>query len=96
MKKKDFLVEDGKKTNQQKMEEIRRKLAEAKLEESEKTKLNVELEELKQQEEEFRKKEEELSAKERLEPWNVDTIGHDGFSKSVGFKFSGGCLPPKK
>jgi len=37
---------------------------------------------LKKQDEEFRRKESELERQERLEPWNVDTIAQEGFSKS--------------
>lgn len=45
--------------------------------------LELEMNDLKRQEEEFLEKEKELEDKERLEPWNVDTIGHEAFSSSV-------------
>lgn len=45
------------------------------------------MQEIKKQEEEFLKKEEELAEKERLQPWNVDTIGHEGWSKTVSLYF---------
>lgn len=45
-------------------------------------KLQVELSVLEKQEDDWRKKEAELEKKEKLSAWNVDTIAHDGFSKS--------------
>ena len=42
-----------------------------------------ELKKLKKEEEALRKKGEELAKKERLTPWNVDTLSKDGFSKSL-------------
>ncbi|CAK8675779.1 unnamed protein product [Clavelina lepadiformis] len=39
--------------------------------------------ELLKQEENFRKKEQELENKDKLTPWNVDTICKEGFSKSI-------------
>ncbi|KAH7706973.1 Hsp90 co-chaperone Cdc37 [Aphelenchoides avenae] len=38
---------------------------------------------IKDDEEKFRAKERELEEKERLQPWNVDTIGHEAWSKSI-------------
>ena len=32
---------------------------------------------------EFRRKEKEIEEKERLQPWNVDTIGKEAWSKSI-------------
>ena len=46
-------------------------------------KLKLEESELKKQEAEFRKKEEEFKKKERLQPWNIDTLCHDGKDKTV-------------
>ena len=46
-------------------------------------KLEIEKDEIRKQEEEYLKKEKELAEKELLEPWNVDTIGHEAFSSSV-------------
>lgn len=73
-------------SHQQKMAEIKTKIKEA-----EEKNLSEELEKLKtshadlmQQEQEFTKKEEEIRKKERLTPWNIDTICHDGKSKTVG------------
>ena len=44
--------------------------------------------ELEKQEAEFHKKEEELKKKEKQTPWNIDTICHDGKSKTVCCAFS--------
>ncbi|CAD5117945.1 DgyrCDS6687 [Dimorphilus gyrociliatus] len=72
-------------SHQQKMAEIKQKIKEA-----EEKNLSDELEKLKtseaellKQDQEFAKKEEELKKKERLTPWNVDTICHDGKSKTI-------------
>jgi cell division cycle protein 37 len=46
-------------------------------------KLKVEMDELKKQESHFKEKEEELLKKERLTPWNVDTLSSDGFTKTI-------------
>ncbi|XP_006818504.1 hsp90 co-chaperone Cdc37-like isoform X1 [Saccoglossus kowalevskii] len=68
------------------LEETRQKLEElttsgAPQEELKKTK--KELDELQRQEDEYRKKEEELAKKERLTPWNVDTLSHDAWQKTI-------------
>jgi cell division cycle protein 37 len=68
--------------HQRKMNEMQQKLAQCNLSEMEKERFKIELSELKKQEEEFRRKEADLEKKERLTPLNVDTIGHEGFSKS--------------
>ncbi len=68
---------------QRRLSEIERKLADTCLEENERGALLVEREELKKQEQQFRSKEHKLAQKECVDPWNVDTISHDGFSKSV-------------
>lgn len=46
-------------------------------------KLELEKTEIQKQEEEFLRKEKELADKERLQPWNIDTIGKEAWSKSV-------------
>lgn len=81
-------VEHGKTDSNRKIREIEEKLEKAELDEKERRKLELELSDQKKQEEEWRKKEEELAEKERLEPWNVDTIGHEAFSKSRINKYS--------
>uniref|UniRef100_A0A914DXL4 Hsp90 chaperone protein kinase-targeting subunit n=1 Tax=Acrobeloides nanus TaxID=290746 RepID=A0A914DXL4_9BILA len=76
-------VEKGKKKALTRLEEIEQKLNDANLDDKEKVKLSLEKEEIKRQEDEYEKKEKELEEKERLEPWNVDTIGKEAWSKSV-------------
>lgn len=74
---------------QKKEIEEKQNLIKAKLKEAEAGKLEdiqtlkIQDEELKKQEEEYRRKEEELLKKERLTPWNVDTISHDKFAKTI-------------
>ena len=46
-------------------------------------KLKLEMETLQKQEDEWMKKEEELKHKEKMEPWNIDTICKEGKSKTV-------------
>ncbi|KAI6242965.1 Hsp90 chaperone protein kinase-targeting subunit [Aphelenchoides fujianensis] len=46
-------------------------------------KLELEKADIKKQEEDFLRKEKELADKERLAPWNVDTIGKEAWSKSI-------------
>lgn len=53
------------------------------MKEDERKKLEEEKKMINKQEEEYLRKERELADKERLEPWNVDTIGHEVWSKSV-------------
>lgn len=67
------------------LQEIEEKLRDTTLDEKEKIKLELEKDEIKKQEEEYLRKEKELEDKERLEPWNVDTIGHEAFSATVVF-----------
>ncbi|GMS84775.1 hypothetical protein PENTCL1PPCAC_6950, partial [Pristionchus entomophagus] len=65
-----------------KIEDLNKKLADSSISEEEKKKAEAEIAEIKRQEEEFRKKEAELEEKERLQPWNVDTIGTVKMDKS--------------
>eukprot|EP00118_Oscarella_pearsei_P017641 m.176762 g.176762 ORF g.176762 m.176762 type:complete len:368 (+) comp39146_c1_seq1:1942-3045(+) len=46
-------------------------------------KLKLEMGELEKQEDHFRQKEAELLKKERLTPWNVDTLSSEGFEKTI-------------
>uniref|UniRef100_A0A914RK84 Uncharacterized protein n=1 Tax=Parascaris equorum TaxID=6256 RepID=A0A914RK84_PAREQ len=71
------------------LKEIEEKLKSAQLEEKERMKLELEMSDVKRQEEEYLKKEKELEEKERLEPWNVDTIGHEAFSSSSNVEIIG-------
>ncbi|KAI1727800.1 cdc37 hsp90 binding domain-containing protein [Ditylenchus destructor] len=60
-------LEANKSSINNKIEEIEGKLNDASLEEKE----------------EFLRKEKDLEEQERLQPWNVDTIGHEAWSKSI-------------
>jgi len=51
--------------------------------EKERIKFEVEKRKIKDQEESYKKKEQELEERERIQPWNVDTIGHEAWSKSI-------------
>lgn len=55
------------------------------------TTLKKVLQDLEQEEKKIQEKEKEMKKKERLTPWNVDTIGQDGFTKTVINK-----KPPRK
>uniref|UniRef100_H2WK02 Hsp90 chaperone protein kinase-targeting subunit n=1 Tax=Caenorhabditis japonica TaxID=281687 RepID=H2WK02_CAEJA len=75
-------LEKEKKTTNKKMEDLEKKLAATDVGSSDKDAIQKQLDEVKAQEEAWRKKEKELEEKERLEPWNVDTIGQEAFSTS--------------
>jgi cell division cycle protein 37 len=75
-------LEKAKRETEQKKKELNTKLKTVDAE-AQKTALKIQEEELKQQEDEFKRKEEELLKKERLAPWNVDTISHDKFTKTI-------------
>lgn len=47
------------------------------------TELKRILQDLEKQEMKIKETEEEMKKKEKLTPWNVDTIGQDGFTKTV-------------
>lgn len=47
------------------------------------TALKKVIQDLEEEEKKIKDKEEEMVKKERLTPWNVDTIGQDGFTKTV-------------
>lgn len=70
----------------QKLKDTKQKLA--KLENEQKdsadlTTLKKVLQDLEDEEKKIQEREEEMKKKERLTPWNVDTIGQDGFTKTV-------------
>ncbi|CAI2347199.1 unnamed protein product [Caenorhabditis sp. 36 PRJEB53466] len=73
-------IEKEKGTANKKMEELEKKFAEANVDDQ--ALIQKEIDEIKAQEEAWQKKEAELEEKERLEPWNIDTIGHEAFSTS--------------
>ncbi|XP_070536553.1 hsp90 co-chaperone Cdc37-like [Ptychodera flava] len=50
-------------------------------------KLQDTLKEYEKQTAEWKKKEDEIAKKERLTPWNVDTIGHDAWQKTIINKY---------
>uniref|UniRef100_T1JMF2 Hsp90 co-chaperone Cdc37 n=1 Tax=Strigamia maritima TaxID=126957 RepID=T1JMF2_STRMM len=78
-KEKEVLVK-GKTETQKKIQELSKKLND---DVPDVSKLKIELSDLEKQKQEFLKKEEELSKKEKLAPWNVDTISKEGFTKTV-------------
>ncbi|KHN84493.1 putative Hsp90 co-chaperone cdc37 [Toxocara canis] len=82
-------LSEQKASAEKRVQDIEEKLKSPDLEGKERMKLELERSELKKQEEEFLKKEKELEDKEKLEPWNVDTIGHEAFSSSRINKISG-------
>lgn len=69
--------------NKKKIKETKEKLEEAKKSGCQMDELSKALEELEKEAKELKEKDEELMKKERLTPWNVDTISHSGFSKTV-------------
>lgn len=76
-------VEGGKNLVLTRIQQIEQQLKDAKLDEKERMKLELERDDIQKQEEEFKRKEKELSDKERLQPWNVDTIGKEAWSKTI-------------
>ncbi|XP_006620789.1 hsp90 co-chaperone Cdc37 isoform X1 [Apis laboriosa] len=70
----------------QKLKETEEKLAKLEREQKDSadlTALKKVLYDLEQEEKKIQEKEEEMKKKEKLTPWNVDTIGQDGFTKTV-------------
>ncbi|CAB3404827.1 unnamed protein product [Caenorhabditis bovis] len=65
-----------------KLQDLESKLASTNIDEADKEKIQKELDEVKEQEAKWRAKEKELEEQEKLEPWNIDTIGHEAFSYS--------------
>lgn len=76
-------------STQQKIQQMRQKVKEYEEQQALENleKLKKELKDLEKQEEEYQKKEEELKKKEKLTPWNIDTICHEGKSKTVINKY---------
>lgn len=70
-----------------KIEETKKKIMNETLKEADRKAALSKMEELKIQEEKWKQKEEALMKKEKSEPWNVDTICHEGFSKSIINKY---------
>ncbi|XP_014252218.1 hsp90 co-chaperone Cdc37-like [Cimex lectularius] len=81
-KEKDDLKK-AKESNEKKMAEIKVKLAEGDSSGPDVSMLRATLKELEELEEKLNRREEELKTKERLTPWNVDTISQPGFTKTL-------------
>jgi cell division cycle protein 37 len=88
-KKEKEELEHGVKDHQHKLLEVKKKLKEAEEQNAleELSRLKLEVSELEKQTEVFQKKEEELKKKEKTTPLNIDTICHDGKSKTVINKY---------
>ncbi|CAD5216984.1 unnamed protein product [Bursaphelenchus xylophilus] len=95
MKQKKEEVEGQKKQVSTKVQELEEKVKNTQ-DEKERIKLELELNEIKRQEEEFLKKEKMLEEEEAKQPWNVDTIGHEAWSKTVVNKYSDKKPEPPK
>ncbi|XP_051165901.1 hsp90 co-chaperone Cdc37 [Leptopilina boulardi] len=69
----------------QKLKETKQKLAQLENEnkKDDLIELKKALQELEKDEKQIKDREEEMKKKEKLTPWNVDTIGQDGFAKTV-------------
>lgn len=76
-----------------KLKDTKEKLArlENKQDSADLTTLKKVIQDLEVEEKKIKEQEEEMEKKERLTPWNVDTIGQDGFTKTVINK-----KPPRK
>ncbi|XP_038049003.1 hsp90 co-chaperone Cdc37-like [Patiria miniata] len=83
-KKEKEAVESQSLQSKVKLEQTRKQLEALKTSgEAEKiSKVKEELQDLEEQNRKWREKEEELAKKEKLTPWNVDTLSHDGFSST--------------
>ncbi|XGW11573.1 hypothetical protein V3C99_012785 [Haemonchus contortus] len=88
-------IEKNKSASNSKVEELEQKLKSADISAEEKEKIEKEIAEIKDQEAKWLAKEKELEEQERLEPWNVDTIGHEAFSYSRINKIGEKKPPPK-
>ncbi|KAK9498739.1 hypothetical protein O3M35_003306 [Rhynocoris fuscipes] len=75
--------EKAKQLNIKKLAETRKKIAEAKEKGLDTKDLDATLNKLLDEEKEIKKKEDDIKAKERVTPWNVDTISNPGFTKTV-------------
>lgn len=73
-------LDEKKRTTEKKLKEVKEKLqkSEGNLDE-----LKYSLEELEKEQNKMKKEEDEWKKKDKLQPWNVDTISHEGFQKTV-------------
>ncbi|XP_041352015.1 hsp90 co-chaperone Cdc37-like [Gigantopelta aegis] len=81
-KKKEELLQ-AKQSYQTRKNDMKQKIKEAESKPADMEKLKIELSELELQEKEFLKKEEDLKKEEKLTPWNIDTICHEGMSRTI-------------
>lgn len=75
--------EQRKAENLRRLAETKRKISEAEPNSPNLDSLKKELEDLEKQEKQIQKKTDEIKKKEKLTPWNVDTISEPGFTKTV-------------
>ncbi|XP_069132175.1 hsp90 co-chaperone Cdc37-like [Argopecten irradians] len=84
-KKEKDALEKGMTEQQRKLQDLKNKIKDAEEKDAADllSKLKIDLKDLEEQEKKFKEKEEELKKKEKLTPLNIDTICHDGKSKTV-------------
>uniref|UniRef100_A0A0A9YDS2 Hsp90 co-chaperone Cdc37 n=1 Tax=Lygus hesperus TaxID=30085 RepID=A0A0A9YDS2_LYGHE len=83
LKREKDMFENKKQQNKVKLEETKKTLSEKEALGIDVSDLKASLEALLKEEAEIKKKEEDLKAKDRVMPWNVDTISNPGFTKTV-------------
>ncbi|KAF6211426.1 hypothetical protein GE061_011938 [Apolygus lucorum] len=83
MRREKEMFENKKQQNKVKLEETRKNLSEKEAQGIDVKELQASLDALLKEEAEIKKKEEDLKAKDRVMPWNVDTISNPGFTKTV-------------
>lgn len=69
--------------HERKMKDARQKLEDAKQKGLDLSELSKAMKDLEDEEKEIQKKADELKTKEKITPWNVDTISKEGFNKTV-------------
>ncbi|KAJ9599278.1 hypothetical protein L9F63_010235, partial [Diploptera punctata] len=82
-KKEKDKFEKTKSMHERKLKEAQKKLSEAEKTGADLSELKAALQELEAEGNIIIKKEEEINKKEKVTPWNVDTISHSGFTKTV-------------
>ncbi|KAH7727021.1 Hsp90 co-chaperone Cdc37 [Aphelenchoides avenae] len=87
-------LESNKQESSTRLQEIEDKLKNASIAEKERTSLELEKQKINEEWEKYQQKERELEDKERLQPWNVDTIGHEAWSKTIVNKATERKEPP--
>lgn len=76
-------IEKNKKKTLQEINEVKQQIEKIKSDGKDVSELQTKLDKLLVEEDKIKKKEEEFKAKERVTPWNVDTISNPGFTKTV-------------